>query len=134
MNAIPAWRHIIYPEPVRFAQTTQKDIEYAIDGETIRPMIHECPHCHENCMSSLQKLFVGPMNSVSCKSCGKAVSISRWPFLFLLALVVLLLFLVRLLEFEPLPIILTGLIAVPVIAAMQLKLVPLLKDQIKDGF
>jgi hypothetical protein len=35
MNAIPAWRHIIYLEPVRFAQTTQKDIEYAIDGETI---------------------------------------------------------------------------------------------------
>ena len=74
------------------------------------------------------------MNSVSCKSCGKSVSISWWPFMFLLVPIVLILFLARLLKFEPLYIIITGMIAVPVISAIQLKLVTLSKGQIKDGF
>jgi len=84
-------------------------------------------------MSSLQKLFVSPMNSVSCKRCGKSVSISWRPFMFLLMLIVLTLFLARLLQLEPLYIIITGMIAVPIISAVQLKLVALSKDQIRDG-
>jgi len=85
-------------------------------------------------MSSWQKLFVSPMNSVSCESCGQSVSISWRPFIFLLVLIVLVLFLARLLEFGPLYIIITGMAAVAVISAIQLKLVALSKAQIKDGF
>ena len=40
-------------------------------------MMHKCPHCDQECMSSLQKLFVSPTSSVSCRSCGKGVSV-RW--------------------------------------------------------
>lgn len=97
-------------------------------------MIHECPHCHQNSMSSWQKLFVSPMNSVSCESCGQGVSISWRPFLYLLVLIGLILFLARLLKFGPLYIIITGAIAVAVISVIQLKRVALSKAQIKDGF
>ena len=54
--------------------------------------------------------------------------------MFLLVPIVLILFLAHLLKFEPLYIIITGMIAVPVISAIQLKLVTLSKGQIKDGF
>lgn len=54
--------------------------------------------------------------------------------MFLLVLIVLTLFLARLLQFGPIYIIITGMIAVPVISAIQLEQVILSKDQIKDGF
>lgn len=40
-------------------------------------MRHRCPHCGESCMSSLQKLFISPANSTSCRSCGQGVTL-RW--------------------------------------------------------
>jgi hypothetical protein len=84
-------------------------------------------------MSSLQKLFIGPLNSIGCKSCGKTVSIEWKHALWTMIPVVMLLFLMRLFEFGTLAILITGIIGGSIVSAAYLKLVPLKKNQIKEG-
>ena len=88
-------------------------------------MLHRCPHCDQACMSSLQKLFVSPASSISCKSCGKGVSI-RWRyFIWLLLPVVLVLVGINLLELGPLSILLIGVPVAFAVSLIQLFFVPL---------
>jgi hypothetical protein len=84
-------------------------------------------------MSSLQKLFTGPANSIGCNSCGKPVSIAWKHALWTMIPVVILLFLIRLFEFGTLAILITGIIGGSIASAAYLKLVPLKKTQIKEG-
>lgn len=84
-------------------------------------------------MSSLQKLFIGPANSIGCKSCGKPLSIAWKHVIWTLVPVVMMLFLMRLFEFGPLAIMITGTIGGSIVSMAYLKLAPLKKDQIKEG-
>jgi hypothetical protein len=84
-------------------------------------------------MSSLQKLFIGPANSIGCKSCGKPVSITWKHALWTMIPVVMLLFLMRFFEFGALAIMIMGTIGGSIVSVAYLKLAPLKKDQIKEG-
>lgn len=96
-------------------------------------MEHICPYCNQQCMSSMQKLFIGPANSIGCKSCGKPVSIAWKHVIWTLVPVIMMLFLMRLFEFGPLAIMITGTIGGSIVSMAYLKLAPLKKDQIKEG-
>jgi hypothetical protein len=39
---------------------------------------YDCPHCRNTAMGFATKLFLGPGRSVTCRSCGKRVSIPMW--------------------------------------------------------
>lgn len=76
-------------------------------------------------MSSLQKLLVSPASSVSCKTCGKKVSI-RWRHAFaLLVPAALAMVIMRMLELAPLQILPIGFLLVVTAALLQLLFVPL---------
>ena len=80
-------------------------------------------------MSSLQKLFISPANSVSCRSCGQGVTV-RWKhFIALLAPLILLLVLMKRLELMPLEILLVALPAAIVAGFVQLRYLPLVRDR-----
>lgn len=92
-------------------------------------MMHKCPHCGQDCMTSLQKLFVSPANSVSCRTCGKGVSI-RWRHaLALLVPAALILVTMKVLELEPLQILLPGLILIVAAGLIQVRFVPLSRER-----
>lgn len=80
-------------------------------------------------MSSLQKLFTGPANSVSCRSCGKGITLRWRHFLYLLIPTVLALVVMKLLELAPLAILLVGLVLVAIAAVIQLRFIPLSGDR-----
>ncbi len=48
-------------------------------------MMHRCPHCGQDCMSTLRKLFISPASQVSCRRCGGAVGL-RWSHYLLVIL------------------------------------------------
>lgn len=76
-------------------------------------------------MSSLQKLLVSPASSVSCKTCGKKVSI-RWRHaLALLVPAALAMVIMKTLELAPLQILPLGLLLIVAAAVIQLLFVPL---------
>ena len=92
-------------------------------------MQHLCPHCQQYCISPLQKLFLGPASSASCRSCGKPVSI-RWKyFIWQIVPLVFVLFGVRLLGLEALTIGLIGVLYLVITSLIQLRLVPLSPDR-----
>lgn len=80
-------------------------------------------------MSSLQKLFIGPANTVSCRSCGKGVTVRWRHFIWLLVPAALVLFGMRLLKLEPTTIALIGIPFAIAIFYAQLRLVPLAPDR-----
>jgi len=81
-------------------------------------------------MSSLQKLFVSPANSVSCRSCGKGVSI-RWRHaLALLVPAALALVIMKVLGLEPLQILLPGLILIFAAGLIQVLFIPLSRERL----
>jgi len=42
---------------------------------------HRCPHCGDDGISGLRKMFLGPANPATCSECGKKVGISyKWLF------------------------------------------------------
>ena len=76
-------------------------------------------------MSSLQKLLVSPASSVSCKACGKRISI-RWRHaLALLVPAALAMVIMKMLELAPLQILPIGLLLVVTAGLIQLLFVPL---------
>lgn len=80
-------------------------------------------------MSSLQKLFVSPANSVSCRTCGKGVSI-RWRHaLLLLVPAVLVMVIMKVLALAPLQILLSGLILIVAAGLIQLLFIPLSRER-----
>lgn len=92
-------------------------------------MKHECPHCGQACMSSLQKLIISPSSSVSCQACGKRISV-RWRHsLALLIPSALALLAVKAYGLEPLQILLLGLVLVVIAGIIQLLFVPLSQDR-----
>jgi hypothetical protein len=84
-------------------------------------------------MSSLQKLFISPMNSVSCRHCGNSVSIAWKHAIWLFIPLVLTLVILKLLALGVLFILLAGLAGAIVISVAQVKFVPLSRDQVKTG-
>lgn len=80
-------------------------------------------------MSSLQKLFTGPANSVGCRSCGKGVSIRWRHFFYLLVPAMLVLVVMRLLALEPIAILLIGLVLLLGVVMIQLRFIPLSADR-----
>jgi hypothetical protein len=42
----------------------------------------ECPHCHERTISPCRKSFIGPLIPAKCPSCGGAVGVPYYPFVF----------------------------------------------------
>ena len=81
-------------------------------------------------MSSLQKLLVSPASSVSCRTCGKGVSI-RWRHaLALLVPAVLVMVIMKVLALEPLQILLSGLILIVAAGLIQLLFIPLSRERL----
>jgi membrane protein YdbS with pleckstrin-like domain len=81
-------------------------------------------------MSSLQKLLVSPTSSVSCRTCGKGVSI-RWRHaLALLVPAVLAMVLMKVLALQALQILLSGLILIVVAGFIQLLFIPLSRERL----
>ena len=80
-------------------------------------------------MSSLQKMFLGPLNSVSCRSCGKGVSVRWRHYLLLLVPLVLALVGMRAFELAPLQIIATALPLAILAVLIQLRLLPLAPER-----
>ena len=92
-------------------------------------MMHKCPHCGQDCMSSLQKLFVSPANSVSCRSCGKGVSILWRHALALLLPAAIGLLTMKILELKPAQILIFGLILIVVAGLIQVRFIPLSRER-----
>lgn len=80
-------------------------------------------------MSSLRKLFLGPMNSIRCQHCGKGVSIAWRHGIWQLLVLIALLFLMRLMKLDTLSLLLIGLVVAVVLSAIQLKYVPLKRER-----
>jgi hypothetical protein len=85
-----------------------------------------CPHCGQTAISSAQKLFLGPVRALSCRSCHRAVTVpiaSLGPGIgLMLALLVLSNVLSGPYRIWPL---VAGIVLIPVIAWHQLARVPL---------
>jgi hypothetical protein len=80
-------------------------------------------------MSSLQKLFVSPANSVSCRSCGKKVSI-RWRHALALLLPAAIgLATMKILGLEPVQILIFGLILIVIAGLAQVLFIPLSRER-----
>ena len=80
-------------------------------------------------MSSLQKMFTGPAGSVSCRSCGKGVSL-RWShYLAVILPAAIILFGVNRFYPDSLVLVLVGSVLAALVCIAQL-LLPLVKDRI----
>ena len=86
-----------------------------------------CPHCEQACMSKLQKLFLAPTSLVSCKSCGRGVTL-RWSHYLLVVVPGVLMLVVLNRYFAGFELFITGLVPVLLICILQLML-PLQKDR-----
>ena len=75
-------------------------------------------------MSSLRNLFLGPASSVGCRSCGKPVSIHWRHFLGFAIPVVAVLGGMRLLDFQPLAILLASIPFLFAVCLVQLRFLP----------
>lgn len=83
-------------------------------------------------MSSMQKMFTGPMHSRNCQSCGKGVYITWKYTLWIVAPLILLLFVARLVKLDAAAILLLGIPAAIGLSLVQIYLVPLSKDKIDE--
>jgi hypothetical protein len=67
--------------------------------------MYECPRCHSACISSLDKLLLGPAKSMQCPRCGGKVGVAFGPAIIavLPAIFSVCVILVLLPSFLPLP-------------------------------
>ena len=92
-------------------------------------MIHRCPHCGQDCVSSAQKIFMSPANSRSCRSCGGPVSL-RWShYLVVLVPAAILLALIGRTGLEGYQLVAAGAALVLAVALVQL-LLPLVRERL----
>jgi len=95
-------------------------------------MKHLCPHCHEECISTLQKLFISSASSKQCKSCGKEVTISRIYTILVIAVLLLMFFGSQVMKPDLIYILIFGSIAAIVFSLIQIYLIPLSKNKIAE--
>jgi uncharacterized protein (DUF983 family) len=95
-------------------------------------MKHLCPHCHEECISTLQKLFIGSASSKQCKSCGKEVTISGTYTIAMIAVLLLLFIVSHVMKPDLKYILLFGSIVAIVFSLVQIYLIPLSKNKIDE--
>ena len=91
------------------------------------PMIHLCPHCNKPCLSSLQKMSLSSMNSVSCQSCGQPVSTPRIYLIVQFIVLIIGLLTIKALALGPASIIVVGIVLAVLLLIFQLRFVPLVK-------
>jgi len=95
-------------------------------------MKNVCPHCQEECISTLQKLFISSASSRQCKSCGKEVTISRKYTIAVIAVFLVMFFVSQVMKPDLIYIFIFGFIAVILFSLIQIYLVPLSKNKIDE--
>jgi len=86
-----------------------------------------CPHCHEECISALQKLFISSASSKQCNNCGKEVIISRKYTIAVIAILLLMFFGSQVMKPDPMYILIFGFITAMVFSLVQIYVIPLSK-------
>ncbi len=95
-------------------------------------MIYRCPHCGQDCLSIAQKLFMSPANPVSCRNCGRSVTL-RWShYLLVIVPAVIALALIGRFGFEGYQLLAAGGALLAAVGLAQL-LLPLVKAGFRSG-
>jgi len=96
-------------------------------------MKHLCPHCHEECISTMQKLFISSASSRQCRSCEKEVSIAKKYTIAMITVLLLLYFASQLMKLESMYVLVYGSIVAAAFSFIQIRLIPLAKHKIDEN-